>query len=611
MNTLELLSPAKNLESGIAAINYGADAVYIGPEKFGARAAAGNSIADIGKLCDFAHQYNAKVYATINTIFEDSEINRVQEIIEKLDSTGIDALIIQDLGILKLNTFGLPLYASTQTHNYDIERIKFLEQLGFERFILARELSIEKIQEIRKVVNAELEVFIFGALCVSYSGQCYASFASTGRSANRGECSQICRHKFKLVDSDGDSISSPGHLLSLKDLNLEDYLGELIDIGVSSFKIEGRLKDINYVKNSTAYFSNLIDEKIDKVSNFARSSSGKTNLGFVPNLNKTFNRGFSDYFVEHRKSGLASFHSPKNIGELIGEVIEVQKNSLKINSKFHLKNGDGITFLNDKNELEGFLVNRIESNRIFPNKMPKLSKGTLLYRNKDIEFELLLANDKSKRKISAKIEVKINDNEIIFGISDFDNFDFALKFHNTFEVAENQFLAKQNLEKQMTKSGNSLFEIQDVFITGEKIPFIPLSLLNNIRNELLQGLLDKRKTNYQRKSKSNKPENPQYFEKSLDYKSNIMNNLARAIYEEAGVHTVEDGFEKRSHFEGKVVMTTKYCLKFELGICPIHQRNKMTEEQWVERTKQLFLEDNNHKYRLEFDCEKCEMNIIY
>jgi putative protease len=611
IHTLELLSPAKNLESGITAINYGADAVYIGPEKFGARAAAGNSISDIAQLTEFAHQFNVKVYVTINTIFDDAEINKVQKLIEDLDEAGVDALIIQDLGILKLNTLGLPLFASTQTHNYEIDRIKFLEQLGFQRFILARELSLEKINEIRKAVRAELEVFVFGALCVSYSGQCYASFATTERSANRGECSQICRHKFNLLNEKGDSVCNPGHLLSLKDLNLKDYLGELIDIGVSSFKIEGRLKDINYVKNATGYFSQSLNQNISQKSNFLRSSGGTANMGFVPDLNKTFNRGFSDYFIEKRKSELASFQSPKNIGELIGKVTELQKNSLIINSKIKLKNGDGITFFNENGELDGFLVNRAESNLIYPNKMPKITIGTILYRNKDIEFELQVANDKSKRKIAATIEINLNEKEIQFEISDRDNNYFESILLNNYEWAENEALAKMNIEKQMRKSGNSIFEIDKLIINREKVPFIPLSELNNIRNLLLQGLLENRMKNYFRAKVPMVTDVPHYFENSIDYHGNVMNQLSRKLYKEAGVSSIEDAFEKSSVFDGKIVMTTKYCVKYEIGICPVHQKSTMNSKEWENRNRQLYLEDNNHKYRLDFDCKRCEMQVIY
>lgn len=599
------------MEQGIAAINYGADAVYIGPQNYGARAAVGNSIETISKLCKFAHQFNSKVYATVNTIFYDNEIKQVQQLLDNLAEIEIDAIIIQDLGILKLQTYNIPLFASTQMHNYQIDRMKFLEQLGISRFILARELSLKKIEEIRREVQTELEVFIFGALCVSFSGQCYASFASTGRSANRGECSQICRHKFDLLDSSNSKILSDSYLLSLKDLNLEKYISNLIDLGIDSFKIEGRLKDINYVKNATAYFRKLIDTEINSKSGFRKSSSGKVQILFEPDLNKTFNRGFSDYFIEKRKQNLTSFSSPKHIGEKLGKISKIGKDFYILDSNSKLSVGDGMTFFDSKNELDGFNINRIEGNKIYPNLMKTISIGNTLYRNFDYQFETLLKNDKSKRAILVIIEIEKNNDDFCFKAIDEDG-NFAEYFEvNHFEIARNQINARENFEKQFQKTGKTIFEIDRINIKLDSLPFISISELNNIRNILLEKLLNLRCENYNLIRRELTFSIPEYFEKKVNYKSNIANKLSKKLYEEAKVSSIEEAFEKKSDFKNKVVMTTKYCIKYEIGICPVFQKEFMNEKELQLSKKQLYLKDNRHNYKLEFDCTNCEMNIIY
>lgn len=599
------------MEQGITAINYGADAVYIGPPDFGARAAVGNSIESISKLCKFAHQFNSKVYATINTIIYDNEIKQVQHLIDNLAEIEIDAIIIQDLGILKLNTHNIPLFASTQMHNYQIDRIKFLEQLGIARFILARELSLKKIEEIRREVQAELEVFIFGALCVSFSGHCYASFASTGRSANRGECSQICRHKFDLLDKSNSKILNDSYLLSLKDLNLEKYVSKLIDAGINSFKIEGRLKDINYAKNTTAYFRNLIDIEINNKQRFRKSSSGKVQILFEPDLNKTFNRGFTDYFIDRRKQNITSFFSPKHIGEEIGKISRIGKDFFAVDSTLKLSVGDGLTFFDSKNELDGFYINKIEGNKIYPNLMKTISIGNTLYRNFDYQFETILKNDKSKRTIAVRIEIEKNNDDFCFKAIDEDgNFSEHIA-KNHFEIARNQINAKENFEKQFKKTGNTIFEIDRIEVKLDYLPFISIAEMNSIRNSLLENLLAVRNENYNLIRNELRFAIPEYFEKIVDFKSNIANKLSKELYEEAKVNSIEEAFEKKSDFRDKVVMTTKYCIKYEIGICPVFQKELMDENELELSKKQLYLKDNSHKYKLEFDCKNCEMKIIY
>ncbi|OGU60194.1 MAG: hypothetical protein A2X64_03010 [Ignavibacteria bacterium GWF2_33_9] len=608
---IELLAPAKNLQSGIVAINYGADAVYVGAEKFGARAAAVNSIEDIAQLCEYAHLFNAKVYATVNTIFSDEENTEVQNLIDNLAEAKVDALIIQDLGILKMNTHNLPLFASTQTNNYEIERIKFLESLGFERIILARELSLEMICNIREHTKIELESFIFGAICVSFSGKCYASYASNSRSANRGECTQICRHNFTLKTGNNDSMGEKGHFLSMKDMNLENHLSELLAAGVTSFKIEGRLKEENYVKNVTSYFRKKLDEEISKHPNFERSSDGRTEIAFIPNLTKTFNRRFTDYFIEFRNKDMASFGSPKNIGEKIGVVLAVGKNFIHVDTNHQLNNGDGFTFFNHNNELEGFFANKVKNNIIYPNIMPKIKKGTTIFRNKDTAFENALKSDESQRTIDCNFHFENDEKLIKIKVEDDRGNKYEKIIENNFEIASNQNMAKDNIMKQFSKTGNSIFRANFITIKSEKLPFIPIAELNSIRNKSLDKLLDERKKNFKPAQSTAVTKIREYYLKNIDYTGNVMNNLARSIYQEAGVKLIDDAFEKTEGYEGKVVMTTKYCIKYELGICPIHHQSEMNEKQKSERNKPLFLQDDNHRYSLEFDCVKCEMKVIY
>ena len=404
--SIELLSPAKNLECGLSAIRHGADAVYIGGPGFGARKNAGNSLDDIQTLINYAHLFRVKIYVTLNTLLFDNELEEARQLIYQLHQIGADAIIIQDMGILETELPPIPIHASTQTDNRTVEKVKFLEAVGFDQVVLARELSIPQIKKIRSATNVPLEHFIHGALCVCYSGQCYMSESINKRSANRGECAQPCRLKYSLKDNKGQMINKDKHLLSLKDLNLSDHLKELIDAGISSFKIEGRLKDMDYVANITAHYRKMLDETIDSRTDLKRASSGLSKASFEAQAQKSFNRGFTSYFVNDRQKGMWSIDSPKALGEEIGQIKSVGKDHFTLDAPMKISNGDGLCFFTKHKELGGVKVNKAEGNKIYPNQMGAIREGINLYRNFDKAFTQETNNNSSTRKISADIIFK-------------------------------------------------------------------------------------------------------------------------------------------------------------------------------------------------------------
>ena len=407
---IELLAPAKNLECGIEAINHGADAVYIGAPRFGARAAAGNSLADIEALVQYAHLYNVRIYVTVNTILRDDELKETEALIWDLYRVGVDALIVQDMGLTQLNLPPIPLHASTQMDNRTVEKVCFLADAGFRQVVLARELSVNEISRIHAVCpDTLLEVFIHGALCVSYSGQCYVSEACFGRSANRGECAQFCRLQFDMTDADGKVIEKGKHLLSLKDMNQSDNLEELLDAGASSLKIEGRLKDVSYVKNVTAYYRQKLDALFKRRKEYVRASSGSVKLAFRPQLDKSFSRGFTDYFAHGRNPGIFSFNTPKSLGEEVGTVKEIRGNYLTVAGVKAFSNGDGLCYLDAQGRLQGFRVNRVENNKLFPQEMPRINPKTVLYRNFDQEFDRIMQKKSAERKLAVDVSLAENN----------------------------------------------------------------------------------------------------------------------------------------------------------------------------------------------------------
>ncbi|HSA06035.1 MAG TPA: U32 family peptidase [Candidatus Gastranaerophilales bacterium] len=554
MKKIELLAPAKDYQTGITAIQCGADAVYIGANRFGARINAANSLDDIEKLVKYAHKYWAKVYVTVNTILNDREIIEAGDLIHQLYELGVDAIIIQDMGILELDLPPIPLFASTQAHNNTWQKVDFLEKVGFQRAILPRELSLEQIKEIKQKTNIDLEFFVHGALCVSYSGQCYLSCANGGRSGNRGECAQPCRKRYSLTDSKGKLLAKDKYLLSLKDLNLSDYLDSLIEAGVSSFKIEGRLKDIDYIKNIVSYYRQKID---------------KTNSGFEFNPNKTFNRGYTSYFLTGRNKNIVSFDSPKHIGEPIG-LIETAK----------LNNGDGITYFDERNILQG-------------TNQPKLiQKGVFIYRNFDYEYLKQLKSLKIERKIKLKIDFN-NDNLLL---TDENGNITEYKVNQTFESAKNSEMARQNIIKQLSKLGDTDFYTDEININLDPMPFIPVSTLNELRRQAIEQLEHQRACNFPKNLFKIVPNNYPYPEQTLDYSANVLNKYAEQFYCRHGVMKIEPAAESGINMTGKKLMTTKHCLKYQFNLC-----KKSSEP--------LYLTGEYNKYRLEFDCEKCEMSV--
>jgi len=599
---IELLAPAKNLECGIEAINHGADAVYIGAPKFSARAAAGNTSDDIKALCEHAHQYGAKVYVALNTILTDKELPDAERLIWQLyKEAGIDALIIQDMGITMLDLPPVALHASTQMDNRGVEKVKFLEEAGFRQVVLPRELSIDEIYNIALQVKVPLEVFVHGALCVSYSGQCYISQALAGRSANKGACAQYCRLPYTLEDATGEQILSPKHLLSLKDLNLSDKLEELMDAGVSSLKIEGRLKDVSYVKNIVAYYRQKLDAIFSRRAEYIRSSSGTSIYTFTPNPEKSFNRGFTKYFIDGRSPGMYSPDSPKSVGEPIGKITDITTQFFKINSTKELHNGDGLCFFNSRKELEGIHVNRVDGDRIYPASLPEAKKGTFVYRNNDHEFEKLLLKKSADRKIIADMHLR----EVSFGFSlqatDEDGNYAVLNFEYPKQIAQKD--QSENIRNNLSKTGNTIFRVAVVNIYFSSPWFIPASVLTDWRRQITNKLLSVRKIAYRQEIVPHRQTYHPFPEKDITYQGNVMNEKSRQFYNQHQSQVIQPAFEKEQQ-DGVPLMFTRHCIKQSLGWCPEERNGKHLYKE------PFFLIYNNTILRLLFDCKNCQMKVF-
>ena len=600
---IELLSPAKDLNCGMEAINHGADAVYIGAPKFGARAAAGNSLEDIRELCDYAHLYGARIYVTLNTILKEEELEEAERMIWDLWHAGTDALIVQDMGITRLNLPPIPLHASTQTDNRTPEKVRFLQAAGFTQVVLARELSLNEIRRIAEATTVPLEVFVHGALCVSYSGQCYLSAALSGRSANRGECAQYCRLPYTMVDATGAEIVTHKHLLSLKDMNRSDQLEALLDAGVSSLKIEGRLKDVDYVKNITAYYRKKLDAVLSRRPEYRRASAGRSTYTFEPVAEKSFNRGFTPFLLEGRTADITAFNTPKSLGEPVGTVKEIKGNSFTVAGLKQLNNGDGLVFFNRKGELEGFRVNRVEANRVFPLDMPQLAPKTPLYRNFDQVFDKLLAKPSAERRLSVKIEFL--DNPFGFTLCMEDETGARIMLAEPFakELARRE--QQDNIRTQLSKLGNTPFEASEVVVGLSENWFVPSSLLADMRRRGVEKLLEVRRARYPRETvKRVRPSEPIPFpERSLTYLGNVANGKARSFYQDHGVEQVDPAFE-RSPRKDVPLMFTKHCLRYSMGWCPTYQKNKSPYKE------PYYLLYKDTCLRLQFDCKHCQMLVF-
>jgi len=596
---IELLAPAKDKEVGKEAILHGADAVYIGIEGFSARSTAGNTIDDIAELVEFAHLYNSQVYVALNTILFENELPKVERLIWNLYRINVDALIVQDMGILQLNIPPIPLHASTQTDNRSVEKVKFLETVGFSQVVLARELSIEDISEIASQVNVSLEVFIHGSLCVSYSGQCYLSEAITGRSSNRGECAQMCRLPYDLEDADGNIIEKDTHLLSLKDFNQYDNLEELLEAGVSSLKIEGRLKGASYVKNVVSAYRQKLDKIFENNPQYMRSSSGTSNVDFKPDVSKSFNREFTDYFSHGRQRNIWSFDSPKSLGEYIGTIKSAGRNNLTINTKHIFHNGDGLCFM-DKNGLNGFRINRAEGKLIFPTQMPNIAINTKVYRNYDHEFENRLTKPTAERKIAISIRLtEISDG---FALHVTDEDDNRASFTVMFEKSQAKKPQQDNIRNQLSKTGNTIFDVSEIEIDFTNEWFIPSSLLSEWRKKLVELMLAVRKINYRQEIKRIQPTSHAFPIKELTYLGNVSNEKSRSFYLQHGSKVIQPAFEVQPQ-QNVSLMFTKHCLKYALGWCPkeINEKSPYREP--------FYLINNRLRLKLTFDCKACEMHV--
>ena len=599
---IELLAPAKNLECGMEAINHGADAVYIGAPKFGARAAAVNSLEDIATLVEYAHLYNARIYVTVNTILKEEELNETEEMIRELYRIGVDALIVQDMGITKLNLPPIPLHASTQMDNRTPEKVRFLYDAGFRQVVLARELSMREISKIHEACpEVPLEIFVHGALCVSYSGQCYVSQACFGRSANRGECAQFCRLPFSLVDSDNKVILKDKHLLSLKDLNQSDELEQLLDAGASSFKIEGRLKDVSYVKNVTAAYRRKLDAIFARRSEYVRASSGTCHFDFQPQLDKSFSRGFTHYFLHGRDKDIFSFDTPKSLGEEMGTMKEVRGNYLTVAGLKSFNNGDGVCYVDEQGRLQGFRINRVDGNKLYPQEMPRIKPRTVLYRNYDQEFERVLSRKSSERKIAVDLVLTENNFGFSLILTDEDDNSVALTLQRDKELARTP--QTENLKTQLGKLGNTPFEARKIEISFAGNWFLPSSVLADLRRDAIEKLITARRMNYRRELAVLKPTGHAFPQTTLTYLGNVMNARAASFYQEHGVQAVAPAYEKEA-VEDAVLMFCKHCLRYSMGWCPIHQRVRSPY-----REPYYLVSTDGKRFRLEFDCKNCQMKV--
>ena len=603
---IEILSPAKNLVQGMAAINAGADAVYIGAPQFGARSNATNSLEDIEELVKYAHLFKAQVFVVVNTILYEHELEDCKKLIHTLYAIGVDALIVQDMAIMEMDLPPIVIHASTQANNRDPKHVKFLKDAGMKRVVLARELNLDQIKDISNETDVELEFFVSGALCVSFSGNCYMSVANGERSANRGSCAQNCRLPYNLVDGTGKTLIANSHLLSIKDLDLSNQLPNLIEAGITSFKIEGRLKDMVYVKNNTSFLRKKLDAFLENNETYQKASSGRTFYNFEAEMDRSFNRGYTDYFVNKRTEKIGTWESPKSQGQLIGKLLEVKANGYVIENSELLNNGDGLFFLNENNEPDGAQVNIIINNIVVPNTLKTLKPGTIIYRNSDANFNKLVERDDSAiRKIGVVLKFTETNTGFQLVAIDEDGHESFSTFEAEKELAKNEESTIPNIKKNLAKTGNTPFIIDDINVEFSNNWFLPISKINEIRRVVLEQLIDIRIKEYQRIEIQIKKTDHPYPVSQLDFTYNVSNNLARAFYKRHGVTDIEKAFELQWDPGKSRVMVTKYCVKYELGKCARFQKETMGEKV----VEPLILKQGELEYKLKFNCKPCEMEI--
>ena len=602
-SAVELLAPAGDRERGRAAILCGADAVYVGADRFGAREAAGNSLEDIAALAAEAHQYWARVYVTINTLLFDHELAAVERLAWRLQEIGVDGLIVQDVGLLECDLPPLPLIASTQMHNTTPERVAFLEQVGFQRAILARELGLDEIRAIRRAApRIELECFIHGALCVCYSGQCALSYAVGGRSGNRGQCAQPCRKAYTLEDADGRPLTERAHLLSLPDLNLSEHLPELLDAGVTSFKIEGRLKDLPYVANNVAHYRATLDPHLAR-RGLRRSSSGTSTPGFTPDLDKTFNRGYTTYFLHGRPEALAFPATPKMVGEEVGRVVKTDGAEITLSTRLTLHPGDGLCFFDTRGELCGTTVNAVRGGTIAVQKPQGIRPGTTVYRNHDHVFLSQVARARMERRIGVCFTLRATPDGLSLLARDEDGAEAESSVTGSPQPARDPAVALDTIRRQLRKTGNSTYACSEVEVEISPVPFLPVSALNALRREALEALTAARAQQRPRTAGGVIRSETPYPAREPTYLGNVLNRKAEAFYRRHGVTRIEPAAESGLDLRGRKVMTTRYCLKRQLGLCPACGSPASPAEPLS------LTDEEGNRFRLHFDCDRCEMEL--
>jgi putative protease len=622
---LELLAPARDADIGIEAVNHGADAVYIGGPSFGARAAASNDIADIARLVNHAHRFNARVFVTLNTILRDDELEPARRQIHQLYEAGVDALIIQDMGLLELDLPPIQLHASTQTDIRTPEKARFLQGVGLSQIVLARELDLKQIAAIRAATDPErctLEFFVHGALCVAYSGQCYISHAHTGRSANRGDCSQACRLPYQVTDMEGRIVAHDKHVLSMKDNNQSDNLEALIDAGIRSFKIEGRYKDMGYVKNITAHYRTLLDEIIERRPEFARASAGRTTFAFTPDPEQNFNREFTDYFVSGRKDDIGAFDTPKNPGLFIGYVSKVGDRWVELQTDspdIVLNNGDGLCYYTLQKDLTGLAINRAEKQgagvwRVFPKDpmagFKDLRAGTLVNRNRDMNWTRLLDKASSERRIGVWLRLYETAEGFALTLTDEEGNTAAVNAAHAREVAKDAAKAEATLREHLGKLGTTPFDAMGIALELTQPWFVPASFLNALRRDAVAALEAARAAAYQRPPRAMPAEPPAiYPEDTLSYLANVYNHKARDFYAKHGVQVIAAAYESHEETGEVSLMITKHCVRYSLSLCP-KQAKGVTGVQGTVRAAPLTLINGSEKLTLRFDCKACEMHVV-
>lgn len=616
---LELLSPAKNADFGIEAITHGADAVYIGGPSFGARASAENTVADIARLAAHAHRFHAQVFVALNTILRDDELEDARKLIWQLYDAGADALIVQDMGLLELDLPPIQLHASTQTDIRDAAKARFLQDVGFSQIVLARELTLDEVKKIAAATECQLEYFVHGALCVAFSGQCYISHAHTGRSANRGECSQACRLPYDLADKDGNIIARDQHMLSMKDNNQSANLRTLAAAGVSSFKIEGRYKDLSYVKNITAHYRQLLDEIIEHPDAdgpaWQRASSGRSTFLFIPQAEKTFNRGYTDYFTNKRQHGIEAFESPKFVGEAIGRVTRIDTKAGKffeIERVAPIHNGDGLTWYDAKGDLTGLRINRAEHDaagegvdRIFTaDALPAdLVPGTSVFRNHDQAFERALEKKSADRRITVDARFFKTSDGYALTLSDADGVTATAAIQAAHEAAQQAERALSTIRDHIAKLGNTIFTAQEITLDVADAPFLPASALNALRRDAVERLEAARLQAHARPPRAAPVEPPVPFpDDSLSYLANVLNEKARDFYVKHGVKLIDAAYEANEEHGEVSVMITKHCLRYSFNLCPKEVKGI--------RPDPMTLVNGKETLTLRFDCKRCEMHVM-